>query len=195
MQKVVFAMMFTLTMIPVTLYPTFFVNRAIMPALVRLIRNESVAIDFAMYTFTYPVITEELQKAAERGVRVNCVLDNFSQQAHKSQTKELVSNLTMDIMQYNPEKCEIMHDKFWIFSQNWSMPVRIVTAGIVYEIQKGDTVQPLLFAGSCNTTCRAADENMEHMSLRSDPNEIEAVRQYFNMLQAKSFKLSNYEKK
>ena len=188
-------MIFTLTMIPETMQSAFLATRAIMPALVELIRNETVAIKFAMYTFTYPLITEELKKAVERGVRVSGVLDNFSQQANKSQTKDLVSNLKMDIMQYDPAKSEIMHEKIWIFDKNCSVPVRIVTAGIVYEIQKGDTLQPFLFAGSCNTTRQAADENMEHMSLRSDVNEIEAARQYFNMLQAKSFKLSSYEKK
>lgn len=196
MRKVLPILFLMFNLIPLSLQAIFLVNPAIMPALIALIRNEQLAIHFAMYTFTHPLITEELKKASARGVSVSGVLDLFSQEVNQSQTKELVNDPKIDILQYQSrESGGTMHDKFWMFHANTSCPKRIITAGIVHELQVGTSVQSYLLGGSCNMTKRAVDKNAEHMLLRSDKEEFESLQQHFKWLCSQSFKLSNYASK
>jgi phosphatidylserine/phosphatidylglycerophosphate/cardiolipin synthase-like enzyme len=142
--------------------------------LVTLIDQEKEHISAAVFSFTEGDIAQALINAAQRGVRVELIVDGESSASTYSKVT-LIRQKGVPLWIYPSQaafkdkssKSGIMHDKFIIFGKT--------IAG-----------QPVLWTGSFNFTRSANERNQENVLVLSDPELIAAYEHQFEILKKRS---------
>lgn len=151
-------------------------GHSIRSKIVQLIRDEKKSIKVAMYTFTDIIIAQALVQAAERNVRVECIVDGFTNRVPAGKGFYL-RDAGIAVMQYAPSRQKsLMHNKYMIFSQT----------NIIDSVQG----VPCVIAGSYNCTYNATFNNHENMIMISDKKTIERYRENFKKIKKESFYIS-----
>jgi hypothetical protein len=144
-------------------------------SLLALIKAEKSQILIACYRMTNPEIICELAKAAQRGVRVNIVLDAVDGKEDTSDILQAGIHLYLWERHWFGTKPK-MHNKFFIFTSN------------IHD-------KSLLVTGSANCTWSAQEVNEENIVVLDDPILIADFTKEFNQLRyfSKNLQPSSWE--
>ena len=143
--------------------------------LINLIDSEKRRIRIAMYFFTDPLLAKHIVGAQGRGVEVEFVSDFSSITglgAKYSKIKTLV-DAGIPVYVFGRETDGIMHNKFFIFSDNFQN-------------------RKLLVSGSYNCTWSAQTKNRENVLIVEDPETVNLYKSSFERLKKSSQKLIEF---
>ncbi|NBV40350.1 hypothetical protein EBR77_00735 [bacterium] len=129
--------------------------------LIDLIEHEQVAIHSAQFLITDMLVVTALQRAIERGVHVDMVVDQgvFGKYGKGKELEKIGVHITIFEPTSGGMYPPIMHNKMWVFEQNDSL----------------GSVHSVAVTGSYNPTVNAAKHNFENIAVFDD---ADAVNQY-----------------
>ncbi len=142
--------------------------------MVSLIDAEKKRILFAIYTLTDRAITKALIRAAERGVKIEGVVDRSYGQERYSRVCTLANaQIPLWVFQTSANEREsgLMHNKFMLFSQTVDG-------------------KALVWTGSYNFTNRASEKNEENVVILENKELFESYEKSFERLKKRSLQIS-----
>ncbi|OQA34350.1 MAG: Phospholipase D precursor [Candidatus Dependentiae bacterium ADurb.Bin331] len=137
-------------------------GQSIKKMLLGLIKNETQEICAALFRLTDPDVAQALSDAFARGVKISLITDygNFAERYEKV-TKLFNSGIPI---RYYVVPYSIMHHKFYIFMNNF-------------------LENPILVAGSANSTKGGLGRNFEDYIVTNSPDLLESYHQQFVKLE------------
>lgn len=151
--------------------PVFF-GQKIREVIIKLIDNEQRCIKVAMYTFTDPLIATALLKAKRRGVRIECVVDGFTNRIAAGQGYNLRSHGIMAMQYLKKQRTDLMHSKYFIFDKT--------------KLYKNEPCLPCVLMGSYNCTHNAAFNNIENVAILSEKDAVDKYHKNFCKIKKES---------
>jgi len=167
MKKLVFLLLFVVSTThasPISVY--FSPDDNLQNRLIELIDGEKKEIKIAIYTFTNRRIASALNRAKERGVRVELVADVSSAKEslpYGTLEKKGAKVHTFFSEATRPSNRALMHHKFALFREN----------------ERGEHI---VWTGSFNFTYKATRQNRENAVVFSDQNVYTAFSEEFKRL-------------
>ena len=140
-------------------------RESVADVILRLIHEASRSIDGALYRFNHPGLSEGLEEAARRGVRVRLLVDGNKYKESRTTQQLLTGAIIPFRLAFGRQgRGSKMHHKFVILDQQ------------------------TVLTGSYNWTMESEDENHENLIILRDPQPVEAYSQEFEALWSSAFR-------